>query len=105
MSTIHLRQALDTRADITPLEPLERLVLVYLSETAGPGGAGSMAVGRLAQKANAGSETVSSALRLLTHLDLSQPHDRNDRNAAMRAPVYRLTIDHAAVEGAEESSA
>lgn len=99
MSTIHLRQALDTRADITPLE---RLVLVYLSETAGPDGAASMAVGRLAQKANAGSETVPRALRRLTHLGLIQRHDRN---AATRAPVYRLTIDHAVVEGVEESSA
>ncbi|MFD9867527.1 hypothetical protein ACFXI8_23885 [Streptomyces niveus] len=102
MSIIHLRQALDTHADITPLE---RLVLIYLSETAGPDSAASMAVGKLAQTANVGSLTVSRALQRLTDLGLIQRHDRNPRIAATRAPVYRLTIDHAAVEGAEECSA
>ncbi|MEV8344517.1 MarR family transcriptional regulator [Streptomyces niveus] len=98
MSNIYIDQALSTRADITPLE---RLVLVFLGRNAGPDGIASMAVGRIAQSANTGSETVTRALRRLTNLGLLE---RQDRGGSL-APLHRLTIENAAGEGTEESSA
>ncbi|MFF1600711.1 helix-turn-helix domain-containing protein [Streptomyces mirabilis] len=96
MSITHVGLALDTPAD---LRPVERLVLIQLAQFADADGMAFTSVANLAQRTNTSPTTVNRVVRRLREERLLERIAHRD--VAGVCSAYRVTLDRDGAQGGQ----